>query len=147
MGKASRYETLVKPFLQEIPKWYRDMTERQIAKKLGIAVSTWEQYKTQHEELRACLKGGREELIYELKDALRQKAKGFHYKETKRTIRDVDGKKTQLVEEYDRYSPPDVGAIHLLLKNLDENWHNDDAATMALKREQLELSKQKAEEW
>lgn len=51
-----------------------------------------------------------------------------------------------MIEEYERYSPPDTGAIHLLLKNLDPSWRNDDQATMNMKREKLELEKQKAEQ-
>jgi len=49
------------------------------------------------------------------------------------------------VEETEKYAAPDTGAIHLLLKNLDDNWRNDDKATMDMKREKLELDKQKAE--
>ena len=44
---------------------------------------------------------------------------------------------------------PDLGSIHLLLKNIDPEWHNDDKATLDLKKEQLELAKKKqeADEW
>jgi hypothetical protein len=52
-----------------------------------------------------------------------------------------------VVERYKvtKYSAPDLGSIHLLLKNLDDSWHNDDVPTLKLKKEQLELSRQKAE--
>ena len=145
MGRKNKYETHVKPHLQEITKWYESLTEAQIAKKLGISVASFENYKLKYPELVASLQSGKEILIEELKDSLKKKAKGFHYKETKKTIRDVNGQRTQVIEEYDRYSPPDTGAIHLLLKNLDETWRNDDKATMDLKREKLEMEKQKAE--
>ena len=65
--------------------------------------------------------------------------------ETKRTIREIDGKRTVLIEEYERYAQPDTGAIHLLLKNLDDTWRNDDKATMDIKRGQLELAREKEE--
>lgn len=146
MGRKNLYESLVKPHLSEITEWYGDYTESQIAKKLiGISVASWEKYKTQYPELQEAIDRGREELIQDLRASLKKKAKGFHYKETKKTIRNVDGAKTQVVEEYERYSPPDVGAIHLLLKNLDETWRNDDKTTIDLKREKLELDKTKAE--
>ena len=146
MGRKNKYETNVKPYLNDIPKWYETLTEAQIAKKLGVSVASFENYKSQYPELVECLQTGKEILIEELKDSLKKKAKGFHYKETKKTIRDVNGQRTQVIEEYEKYSPPDTGAIHLLLKNLDETWRNDDKATMDLKREKLELEKKKAEE-
>lgn len=152
MGRKNKYETHVKPYLADITRWYQDMTERQIAKKLGISVASFENYKIKYPELKECLKTGKETLVDDLKDSLRKKAKGFHYKETKRTyilIKDENGVEQISgeikVEEAEKYAAPDTGAIHLLLKNLDEDWHNDDQATLKLKQEQLELAKQKAE--
>lgn len=145
MGRKNKYETHVQPRLEEIKLWYGTMTEAQIAKKLGVSVASFENYKLSYPELVECLTSGKEILIEELKETLKRKAKGFHYTETKKTIRNVNGNKTQVIEEYERYSPPDTGAIHLLLKNLDDEWRNDDKATMDLKREKLELEKSKAE--
>lgn len=152
MGRKNRFESHVKPFLNEIPKWYEDLTERQIAKKLGISVSAFETYKRDYPELIECLQKGKEFLISDLKDSLKMKAKGFSYKETKRTwIEGPDGERIGevKVEETEKYAVPDTGAIHLLLKNLDENWRNDDSETMKLKREKLDLEKEKQqkEEW
>lgn len=141
----SKYETHVKPHLDEIPKWYGEMTERQIAKRLGVGPTSWAKYKAEHPELVEKLVNGREVLVEDLKKSLKMKAKGFRYTETKKTIREVAGKKTTMIEEYERYSPPDTGAIHLLLKNYDDSWRNDDKATMDLKREELELKKKKIE--
>lgn len=145
MGRKNKYESHVKPRLEEIKRWYGTLTEAQIAKKLGVSVASFENYKLKYPELKESLQSGREQLIEELRETLKQKAKGFHYTEKKKIIRDVNGQRTQVIEEYDRYSPPDTGAIHLLLKNLDESWRNDDKATMDLKREKLELDKTKAE--
>lgn len=145
MGRKNKYETHVQPRLEEIKLWYETLTEAQIAKKLGVSVASFENYKLKYSELTDCLQSGRELLIEELKESLKRKAKGFHYTEKKKIIRDVNGQRTQVIEEYDRYSPPDTGAIHLLLKNLDDSWRNDDKATMDLKREKLELEKSKAE--
>lgn len=152
MGRKNKYETHVKPFLNEIPKWYEDLTEGQIAKKLGVSTSAFETYKRDNPELLESLQKGKEFLISELKDNLKMKAKGFHYTETKRTyIEDQDGNRIGevKVEETEKYAVPDTGAIHLLLKNLDETWRNDDKATLDLKREKLEFEKKKAEseEW
>ena len=146
MGRKGRYESYVLPHLDEIREWYNTLSEKDIAKRLGVSVSTFEKYKREHPELADTLKDGRQELVSTLKKSLKKKAVGFEYIETKRTIREVAGKKIVTIEEYTRYSPPDTGAIHLLLKNLDESWRNDDKATMDLKREKIELDKQKAED-
>lgn len=141
--KKGKYETHVKPRLKEIAEWYEFYTEGQIAKKLGITQRTFTSYKKDHAELQEALISGRDALITDLKKTMKQKAKGFAYKETKRTIREIDGKRTVLIEEFERYALPDTGAIHLLLKNLDETWRNDDKATMDIKRGQLDLAREK----
>ena len=120
-------------------------TEGQIAKKLGITQRTFTTYKKDHAELQEALISGRDALITDLKKTMKQKAKGFTYTETKRTVREIDGKRTVLIEEFERYAQPDTGAIHLLLKNLDETWRNDDKATMDIKRGQLDLAREKEE--
>ena len=145
MGRKNKYFSHVQPRLAEIQEWISIMDEAQIVKRLGISLAAFANYKNDYPELREALKKGRTELVIDLKASLKQKAKGFRYTETKTITREVNGQKTKVIEEYDRYSPPDTGAIHLLLKNLDDTWRNDDRETMDLKREKLELEKKKAE--
>lgn len=151
MGRKDKYETHVKPRLNEIAEWYGTMTEREIAKNLGISTASFENYKIRHPELKSYLQKGKEILIGELKTSLKKKAKGFYFKETKRTYIEVNGEITSeiKVEETEKYAAPDTGAIHLLLKNLDPEWRNDDQITIDMKREKMELEKEKAEniEW
>ena len=145
MGRKSRYETHVEPHLDDIRRWYQLLNEGEIARKLGIGVTSFEKYKREHPELREALREGRFELVEDLKLTLKKKAKGFSYTEKKRVIRDENGKRTTTVEEVERYIPPDTGAIHLLLKTLDENWRNDDKPTMDLRREKLRIDREKME--
>lgn len=145
MGRKSRYETHVKPHLSEIQEWYELLTEGQIAKKLGISSATFENYKKKYPELLEMLQKGKQHLIEELKSSLKKKAIGFTYKEKKTTVRDEGGQKIRIIEEFERYAQPDTGAIHLLLKNLDDEWHNDDQATIDMKKKQLEIAQQKAD--
>lgn len=150
MGRKNKYDTNVKPFLSQIPRWFETLTEGQIAKKLGVSTSAFEKYKREYPELVEMLSQGKEILISELKDTLRKKAKGFYYTETKRTyIEDENGELigTIRIEQSEKYMGPDTGAIHLLLKNLDEKWRNDDKTTIELKREKLELEKSKNNDW
>ena len=148
MGRKNKYETHVQPHLEEIPKWYETMTEGQIAARLGVSSSSWENYKNAYPELMACLRKGKEILIDELKATLKKKALGYDYREIKEKSEPDEYGELVVVERTVtiKHVVPDLGSIHLLLKNLDDNWRNDDKPTMDLKREQLDLAKQKAEE-
>lgn len=145
MGRKSVWESQIQPKLPLIKEMMQTYTEAQIAKRIGVSTTSFEKYKREKAELREALQTGKEGLIAELKETMKKKAKGFHYTETKKIIRKIGDKKFTTIEEYERYSPPDTGAIHLLLKNLDETWTNDDKPTMELKKQKIELDKQKAE--
>lgn len=147
MGRKNKYETHVMPHLGEIPKWYETMTEGQIAAKLGVSSSSWENYKNAYPELVACLRQGKDILIDELKSTLKKKALGYDYPEIKEKSEPDENGYMKVVGRTVtiKHVVPDLGSIHLLLKNLDETWHNDDHVTIDLKREQMDLAKQKAE--
>lgn len=145
MGRKSRYETHVKPHLDDIREWYEELTEEQIARRLGVSVASFENYKKRYAELTDVLQSGKRSLIDELKESLKKKAKGFYYEETKTSIRNENGKEIKLIEKYKKYAQPDTGAIHLLLKNLDETWRNDDKATIEMKQRKLDMEKEKLE--
>ena len=118
-----------------------------LRQKLGVSISAFTVYKRDHPELVKALQDGMEELRVELKDALKKKAKGFMYEETK-TTRKIEGGKVvgMTVEKYEKYAPPDTDAIHLLLKNIDPNWKNDDDRTYELKKKQVEIAEKKADD-
>ena len=152
MGKAGRickYETNIKPHLKKIPKMYMEMSEAQIAKYFGVTIQSWINYKKKYPELAECMKQSKEDLCEELKSALKKKAKGFYYTETTKTILKEGGKEVKKIETRERYAQPDTGAIHLLLKNLDKDWRNDDLTTVEMKKKQMELNERKVEssEW
>jgi hypothetical protein len=149
VGRKNKYETHVHPRFDEIKEWYQDMTEAEIVKRLGISVRAWENYKKEYPELMEVLKDSKTELKHELKESLKKKAKGFTYEETKTIIREENGKQVKVIEKYKKYAQPDLGSIHLLLKNLDENWHNDDATQIRQKDKALELTERRIEanEW
>lgn len=146
LARKSKWEALILPHLDEIPNMCLEMTQGQIADALGISRSMWDNYKVMHPELKEALSKGKEKLVQELKDALRKKALGFRYDETKTTQRKAGNQTQVTIEKYDRYSPPDIGAIHLLLKNNDPEWRNDDFETMELKKKQVDIAQQKADE-
>lgn len=153
MGRC-KYETHVRPHLSEIPEMYKEMTEAQIAKKLKVSKNSFSYYKTVYPELREALEGGKEVLCEELKSTLKKKARGFYYEETK-TVKihnpdeDAEQEWIERIEINKKYAQPDTGAAHLLLKNYDPNWRNDDLRTMQMKEKAVELQEKKIEasEW
>ena len=95
------------------------------------------------------LKDSKTELKRELKESLKKKAKGYYYEETKTFIREENGKTVKTVEKFKKYAQPDTGAIHLLLKNIDDDWRNDDLVTIKRKEKELQLRERQIEnnEW
>ena len=150
MGK-SKYDSHVKPHLDKITKWTEDLTDEQIAARLKISRKSFIEYKKQHPELVEALEKGKKRLVVELKDTLKKKAKGFYYEEVKAVKihnpdSDAEPEWIEKIEINRKYAQPDTGAAHLLLKNLDPTWRNDDAETMKLKKQQVEIQKQKLEQ-
>ncbi|MGK0466475.1 transposase [Clostridium sp.] len=81
----SRWEE-VKGKLVVIEAWCRDgLIEEQIAKNLGIGVSTLSKYKVEHIELVEALKKGKEVVDIEVENALKRRATGYSYIEYKTT--------------------------------------------------------------
>ena len=115
--------------------------EREIAKQIGIAYSSWNKYKVEKTELTELIKNARASVVAEIKKALYKKAIGFTYqeKEIYKTT-DEDGSVKTNIKVHEKYSVPDVAAANLLLKNYDDDWAND-PALLKLKQQSFELEK------
>ena len=148
MGRKDAYETKIKPRFDEIREWLiNGANNDNIAHNLGVSKVTFYKYVKDKNELSELLKSGRVAIVAQLRSALIKKALGFEYSETKIIEREdpETGEKVKTVETYNKKSLPDVGALNLALKNYDpENWSNDPQGD-AIKREELELKKQKLE--
>lgn len=140
-GRKNKYYTYVKPHLKEIPELLQIMTEEQVAKKLGVAYSSWNKYKKEFTELTEVIKKGNTDLVGELKSVLKKRAKGFQYEERKL----IKEHGVVVREEiYVKSALPDVASINLLLKNLDkDNWAND-PQVIELRKRELELKEKQA---
>lgn len=141
-GRKNKYDTHIKPQLKNITLWARSMTEKDIAKNLGITEQSFINYKKQHNELVEALRKGQQDLISDLKSALIKKAIGYEY--TEKTIvnlgvdKDTGEEKNQITIHH-KVAHPDVNAINLLLKNYDkDNWSND-WHERSIKDKELEL--------
>lgn len=152
-GRPSKYETHVKPHLAQIKKWAEQgATERQIAKELKIAYSTFCEYKNKYSELSETIKEkDMQPLVEDLKSALVKKALGFEYKEKKEYVKvEVDekgkeiGKRYKYIEIMTKQSLPDNTAIFGALNIYDKTYVRD-RANHELRKEDLELRKKLAE--
>ena len=128
-GRPSKYETHIKPHLDQIKKWAEQgATEKQIAQQLGVAYSSFCLYKNKFPELSETLKEkDMSHLVEELRSALVKKAIGFEYKEKKEYIKeDPDtGQKAKYLEITTKQSLPDTTAIFGALNIYDPEYVRD----------------------
>lgn len=76
MGK---YQTNVLPRLDEVKQWCKNgVSEKVIANNLGIAESTFHEYKKKYSEFSECLKKGKSSADEEVENALFKKACGYN---------------------------------------------------------------------
>lgn len=147
-GRPDRYEEAVKPHLERIRKWAEQgATEAQIARELGVAYSTFRDYKKRYPELSAAIKEkDMRPLVEELRSALVKRALGYDYEESKAYTRtDPDsGKPVSYVERTKKHMPPDTTAIFGALNIYDDEYIRD-RANYELKKLDLELRKAVAE--
>lgn len=81
-GRKGKYHTHVFPRLEEIGHWCREgLTEDEICKRLGVSVSSFNEYKNQYSELLEALKMNREIADYRVENALYMRALGYEYDE------------------------------------------------------------------
>lgn len=145
IGRPTKYETHVEPYMDEIHDMARTMSEKQMAYTLGISYSTWKRYKKEFPALLDTLKKGRYALVQELRSALIKRAVGYEYTEITEKYED-DGNKLVEKTVKIKWMPPDVAALNLALKNYDgENWAND-PQMLALRRDELRLRQKQAED-
>ena len=143
MGRPSKYETHVKPYIKDIRKWVKaGATDEEIAKGLGVALSTLSSYKNQFSELSEAFARGRVNVVLDIKAAMLKKALGFTYEEKKQYIKQgEDGEKTQYTEINQRYCVPSETAGAMLLRNYDPNWKDRDSISNEMRKQELELRK------
>ena len=145
-GRKSKYDKQVKPFLNQVDKWLNNgATEKQVAEALGVAYSSWSNYKNQFKELKDLCDKPRVNLILDLRGTLVREAKGYTYEEKKTYIRkDEDGKESKYTEITQKYARPNMNAVFGAL-NLYDPEYVKDKKNYELKKEELELRKQLAD--
>ena len=158
-GRPSKYDSDVKPRFEEIKEWLKiGATDKEVAENLGINKATICEYKKKYSEFNELIKSGRKQPVQAIKAALFKRATGFPYTEKKEirkaiVINEDDEKiPAELVqtETYHKYALPDPASAMILLKHWDKDneWTND-PASLALKKQELELKKKhmESEDW
>lgn len=151
--KKIKYFTHVEPQLEQIEEWAKDgLSEKQIANNLGIAYSTFREYKNKYSALSALLKKGRDSAIERVENALFKKALGYEYEEvTKELVENTETGKKELVvvKSVRKVVHPDAGSIIFILKNKRPEVWKDNPHKVKFDKEILELRKKafEKEEW
>ncbi len=77
MGRPSKYETHVLPRFDEIEDWCRNgATDKEVAERLGIAMSSFSEYKKEFSEFSEVLKKTKEYVDGQVENALLKNALG-----------------------------------------------------------------------
>lgn len=156
VGRKDVYESKIKARFEDITRWIEQgATEREVAKNLGIAYSTFNKYKSEKKELMELLKKGREKPVEDIKAAMLRRAVGFQYEEKKVITKKIviegnDGNSVPAnviqTEIVTKTALPDVAAGLVLLKHWDKkNGWTSDPQTLELKKQELEFKKDQAD--
>lgn len=145
-GRKGKYETYVKPRLDQIEKWLSGgAAEHQVADALGISYASFNNYKRDYPELREICEKPRVGVVLDLRSALVNRALGFTYEEKKQYItEDENGNKKKHTEITTKQALPDTTAIFGALNLYDPEYVKDKKAH-ELKEQELELRRQMAE--
>ena len=145
-GRQSKWDE-VKERLAEIEIWLRDgLTEAQVCKNLGIAVSTFNTYKSKYPELVTVIKKGKETQIIEVENALFKNATGYYfYVDEAIKVKDAEGGERIEKIRLQKFKGPDTGAIAFFLKNKDKSNWTDNPQMIDIKREELKIRQNESE--
>lgn len=99
-GRKSKYHSHVEPKLLMIEAWARDgLTQEDIAAKLGVALSSFCDYKNKFPELSDALKKGQEVADVEVENALFKRAVGYDFVEKKYAPAEMSEEEYELQQE------------------------------------------------
>ena len=147
------YRKIIEDNLENVEKWAAEgLSVEQIAKRLGMSVSTFHKYKAQSTEIADTIKKGRKDAIEILENTMFQSATGYtrtvkKYEKVKR-VTYLDGKKLEEWEEMqeyeeEQYFKPETGAAIFLLKNWAK--YMNEPKLMELREKEIALREKQIE--
>ena len=141
----NKYETHVKPYLNDVKDWASKMNDKQIAFKLGISERTFIRYKNDYKELSDTLNDARRNLKAELRDKYYDIAMNGITETITEIVtfkEDDEGNKVR-IRNIVRRKDGDKEAVVKLLNNYDPEWREIDVPTMKNRNEEIEIKKNK----
>ena len=124
-GPKGKYETHVKPYLNEIFEWLKQgYTDCSICEQLGLHQNTWIRYREENTELSELYARARAHRNALVMNKMFQKAIGYEHDDL--FIAQYQG---QIVEKpIKKYYPPDEKAADLFLRNNDPEYKSAKAS-------------------
>ena len=117
--------------------------EKDIYRITGVSKTTWEKYKGERPELSELLKRSKEYPDGKVVDSLFKNATGYYYwTDEVRKVKDLDGNERLEVVTLKKWSPGQVAAQAIWLKNRRREDWTDNPLLMKLRREEFEHKKQ-----
>lgn len=143
---------LNKSGLEKIEKWAKaGLSDRQIAKNMGISRSTLYEWKKKYSDISDALERGKTVINEEVENALLKKALGYTYTEqvavkTKQIYYDDRNNKCQkeevVVMDVEKEVPADITAIKFWLINRERERWSDNPTKAEIDREVLKIKKE-----
>lgn len=126
MAKAKYAEWLTPEGLLKIEGWARDgLTDEQIAKNMGVSVSTLNNWKNIHSDILESLKRGKEVVDRQVENALLKRALGYEYEEVKEKFE--DGVITERTVTKKEVVPDTTAQIFWLKNRKPDKWRDKPA--------------------
>lgn len=124
IAKGKYHEWLQEDNLIRIESWARmGLTDEQIAKNMGVGLSTLKDWKNKYPAILDALKRGKAPVDFEVENALLKRAIGFEYEEVETTIEEIDGKQRKRIKKIKKVALPETSAMIFWLKNRKpEQW-------------------------
>lgn len=146
MARKSKYETVIPPNIELIKNWLADgVPEKDIAKNLGIGLTTWKRWKNQTDEFQSVVVHARRPRVIELENTMFRLATGYSFEVTRHVkVRDPGG--GEHIEEFTEtvVVEPNFNALRFLLTNWSEDYANDPAM---IRQRVAEFEHKKNTEW
>lgn len=144
-GRKSKYETNIKPYLDDINKKVREgVIEEEIAKSLGICVATLNNYKLKYPEFREALsKNKGKDVLQKLINAGVEASIGYYKDEV--TITEKDGTQVKVVSRKWYPPNPSLNQFYTKIYGKDDGYVSD-PLDYELKKKKAELDEAVARE-
>lgn len=141
MARPCKYETHVAPRLEEIKDWVRNgATDEEIAKRLGIGISAFYEYKKGFSEFSESLKENKEVIDAKVENALLRRALGYEYDEITKERNDTG--ELVITKTVRKQVVPDTTAQIFWLKNRrPSEWKDKTQVEASLLNDNKELMK------